>query len=202
MTVLVWLVSAMALICAVMVVASDKTIYSALWLVANMVLLAVLFLLLNAQFLAAVQVIIYAGAIMVLFVFIIALLSPGSGTDVEEHKDRGWRFWVGLTGVLFISIAVFVMANNGTTFDKNSPDHTLRGQHLSQLADTSPANKQAFQYTPDAVNAHGNVQTVGETLFTRFLLPFEITALLLLVAAIGAVYMTRRHREDRPSVIG
>lgn len=201
MTVLVWVVSGLALICAVMVVASDKTIYSALWLVGNMVLLAVLFLLLNAQFLAAVQIIIYAGGIMVLFVFIIALLSPGSGTDVEEHKDRGWRFLVGLGTAVFITGAVFLLANNGTTFDKNSSTHTLRGEQLGRLADPSAANQQKFQFTPDAVNAHGNVQTVGETLFTRFLLPFEITALLLLVAAIGAVYMTRHHREDQPSVI-
>lgn len=198
---MVWVVSALALICAGMVVASAKTLYSALWLVANMVLLAVLFLLLNAQFLAAVQIIIYAGAIMVLFVFIIALLSPGSGTDIEEHKDRGWRLVVGLVGVVFVTGAVFGLANNGITFDKNSSDHVLRGQALSLAADPSGANRQTFQYSPDAVNAHGNVQTVGEALFTRFLLPFEITSLLLLVAAIGAVYMTRRHPDDPAGVV-
>jgi NADH-quinone oxidoreductase subunit J len=195
-TALVWIVGALALICAVMVVAAPKTLYSALWLVANMVLLAVLFLLLNAQFLAAVQVIIYAGAIMVLFVFIIALLSPGSGTDVEEHRDFGLRFLVGLVAVVFVTGTVFVLANNGTTFDKNSPDHTLRGQQVSIAANFGDYNAQAFQYNVDDVNAHGNVQVVGETLFTRFLLPFEITSLLLLVAAIGAVYLTRHHRGE------
>ena len=193
MTILVWVVGAMALACALGVVAAGKTIYSALWLVANMVCLAVLFLLLNAQFLAAVQIIIYAGAIMVLFVFIIALLSPGSGTETEEDRDVGWRFLTGLAAVVFITGAVFVLAGNGTTYDKVAADHPLRGSQLSRAADTSPANAASFGYTPEAVNARGNVQTVGETLFTRFLLPFEVTSLLLLVAAIGAVYLTRRH---------
>lgn len=202
MTVLVWVVGAMALACAVGVVGAGQTIYSALWLVANMVCLAVLFLLLNAQFLAAVQIIIYAGAIMVLFVFIIALLSPGSGTETEENRDLGWRFLTGLAAVVFVTGAVFVLANDDKTFDKSGARHTLRGEAVSRVADPGTANADAFQFTPDAVNAHGNVQTVGETLFTRFLLPFEVTSLLLLVAAIGAVYLTRRHlvmvRAARP----
>ena len=193
MTVLVALVGAVAVLCAGGVVLAGKTIYSALWLVANMVSLAVLFLVLNAQFLAVVQIIIYAGAIMVLFVFIIALLSPGSGTETEENPDRGVRFYVGVVSVLFITGTVVALADNGITFDRTSPEHTLRGVQLS-LAHDPGQTQTYFQYGEAAVNEHGNVQTVGETLFTRFLLPFEITSLLLLVAAIGAVYLTRHHR--------
>jgi NADH:ubiquinone oxidoreductase subunit 6 (subunit J) len=86
-----------------------------------------------------------------------------------------------------------VLATNGTTYDKNT--HVLRGVALSQAA--MPDDKISFQYRPDDVNANGNVQTAGGSLFTTFLLPFEITSLLLLVAAIGAVYLTRRPPADR-----
>jgi NADH-quinone oxidoreductase subunit J len=190
--VVVYVAGVLAFFSAVGVVAAPRTIYSALSLVLTMISLAVLFLVLNAQFLAAVQVIIYAGAIMVLFVFIIALLSPGSGTE-EEEPARDWRLMVGLIAVAYITVQVFVLATNGTTYDKNT--HVLRGVALSQAA--MPDDKISFQYRPDDVNANGNVQTAGGSLFTTFLLPFEITSLLLLVAAIGAVYLTRRPPADR-----
>jgi NADH-quinone oxidoreductase subunit J len=190
MTVLVYVAGALALLSGIGVVAARKTIYSALSLVANMVSLAVLFLLLNAQFLAAVQVIIYAGAVMVLFVFIIALLSPGA----EDHPPRDYRLGLGLAAVALLTVQVFALANNGTTYAKDTPQHTLHGEQLAKQADPKDP---AFQFTPDNVNKAGNVQTVGGQLFTTFLLPFEITSLLLLVAAIGAVYLTRRQPSAR-----
>lgn len=189
MNALVYIVGAMALLSAVGVVAAPRTIYSALSLVGNMICLAVLFLLLNAQFLAAVQVIIYAGAVMVLFVFIIALLNPGA--DERPHADP--RLGIGLVAIAYVTVQIFALAGNGITYDKNSPDHTLRGQQIARLAD--PKDNVSFQYTVNDVNANGNVQTVGGSLFTTFLLPFEITSLLLFVAAIGAVYLTRRQRS-------
>lgn len=182
-----------ALICGIGVVSFRSTIYSALSLVGNVVLLAVLFLLLNAQFLAAVQIIIYAGAVMVLFVFIIALLSPGA----EDKPRFDARMLVGVAGVLYITLQTFALVGNGITYDKNATacdtaqqqqcsKTPLRGAQIGQASD-----KPALSFYPDDVNRNGNVQTVGGQLFTTFLLPFEITSLLLFVAAIGAVYLTR-----------
>ena len=189
MTVLTVIVAVLAFFSAVGVVGFPQTIHSALSLVANMVCLAVLFLLLNAQFLAAVQVIIYAGAVMVLFVFIIALLSPGS----EDRPDRtSLRYGLGVVTIAYVIVQIFVLATNGTTFNKDT--HQLRGQALALKANP---HDPAFQYTTDAVNTAGNVQTTGGQLFTTFLLPFEITSLLLLVAAVGAVYLTRRQPGER-----
>ncbi|HET9051190.1 MAG TPA: NADH-quinone oxidoreductase subunit J [Candidatus Dormibacteraeota bacterium] len=192
-TFLVYVAGFAAGVGAVGVVFSQHALYSALWLVANMVSLAVLFLLLNAQFLAAVQVIIYAGAVMVLFVFIIALLEPGSETEVERGLLReGWVVPIGLVAVAGITILVAALALNGTTYDKTSGQ--LHGQRYAILA--QPDDTISFQYDVDSVNANGNVQTAGGALFTRFLLPFEVTSGLLLVAAIGAVYLTRRRIEE------
>jgi len=177
-------VGVLALLAAVGVVGFREVIYSAMSLAANMVLLAVLFLLLNAQFLAAVQVIIYAGAVMVLFIFIIALLSPGAE---EEHPGRDPRFGLGLVVLAYITVQVYALATNGTTYDKTS--HTLRGATIARQADPRDTG---FNYTYDAVNSAGNIETVGGQLFTTFILPFEITSAILLVAAMGAVYLTRR----------
>ena len=184
MTALTLIVAGLAFISALGVVGFPQTIYSALSLVGNMVCLAVLFLLLNAQFLAAVQVIIYAGAVMVLFVFIIALLNPGA----EDRPDRSsMRYGLGVVAIAYVVVQVFILATNGTTFNKDT--HQLNGQALALRANS---HDPSFQFTADAVNAAGNVQTTGGQLFTTFLLPFEITSLLLLVAAVGAVYLTRR----------
>lgn len=187
-TVLVYLVGVLAAVSGIGVVLAQQTLYSALSLVCNMVSLAVLFLLLNAQFLAAVQIIIYAGAVMVLFVFIIALLNPGSAS---EHERPAWQdayAGLGAIAVIGMTVLIFALAVNGTTYDKTTG--LLQGQRIAQAA--QPDDHISFQYDADTVNTNGNVQTVGETLFTRFLLPFEITSALLLVAAIGAVYLTRR----------
>jgi NADH-quinone oxidoreductase subunit J len=195
MNVLTAIVGVLALISAIGVISFRSTIYCALSLVANMVFLATLFLLLNAQFLAAVQVIIYAGAVMVLFVFIIALLSPGS----EDTPRLDLRFLVGLVTVFYITLQLFFLVGNGITYDKTAiacdtaqqQGCTRAPLHGGQAGKAS--HPEQLTFFPDDVNKAGNVQVVGGQLFTTFLLPFEITSLLLFVAAIGAVYLTRHH---------
>jgi NADH-quinone oxidoreductase subunit J len=199
MTVLAAIVGILALISAIGVVSFRSTIYCALSLVVNMVMLAVLFLLLNAQFLAAVQIIIYAGAVMVLFVFIIALLSPGA----EERPSYDWRFVMGLLAVFYVTLQIFALVGNGVTYTKGAVACTSAAQsqcdkaplHGQQVG--AESNPQALSFFPDDVNRAGNVQVVGGQLFTTFLLPFEITSLLLFVAAIGAVYLTRHQATER-----
>ena len=183
MTALIAVVMALAAISAIGVVLSPQTIYSALSLVVTVTMISVLFLLLNAQFLFAVQLIIYAGAVMVLFVFIIALLNP----EAEDRPALDYRAMIGLAAVAAVTILVFVTARNGITYGSGG----FRGQQVG--AASNPYH--TFAFGPDAVNAAGNVQTVAGQLFTTYLLPFEITSLLLLVAAIGAVYLTRRTKE-------
>jgi NADH-quinone oxidoreductase subunit J len=159
------IVAAWEIVTAAGVVAFRKPIYNALSLVANMLGLAVLFLMLNAQFLFAAQVIVYAGAVMVLFVFIIALMNPES--DVALPR-RGTEWIYGAVfGVIFAGLLVALLFNRG----------------LSGRPGT---------LTPEAIAAVGNVQTVGIALYTKFLFPVEVTSLLLLIAAVGAVYLAMR----------
>jgi NADH-quinone oxidoreductase subunit J len=180
MTVIFAVVIALAAVSALGVVFSRQTIYSALSLVVTVTMLAVVFLLLNAQFLFAVQLIIYAGAVMVLFVFIVALLSP----DAEDRPALDLRAIIGVLGVVVVTALVFVAARNGITYNTSGFHGVAVG------AGSNPYH--TFNFPQDAVNNAGNVQTVAGQLFTNYLLPFEITSMLLLVAAIGAVYLTRR----------
>jgi NADH:ubiquinone oxidoreductase subunit 6 (subunit J) len=141
-----------------------------------------------------VQLIVYAGAVMVLFVFIIALLDPSSE---DRPKVRDPRFLIGALAVAALTAAVVVAARNGTTYNPNCSSTTSYCMHAETVGSTAQGPKadpyhSVGGFPADQVNAAGNVQTVGGQLFTVFVLPFEITSLLLLVAAIGAVYLTRR----------
>jgi len=143
------------------VISFHQPIRSVLSLVVVMLSLSVLFLLLSAQFVFVVQIIVYAGAVMVLFLFVITLLGP------TRETGRGrLRFQAGLS-------ALFVVAFFGLLYamlqvvQYRQPDHT-------------------------DLNAFGTVQSIAVGLFTTYLYPFELTSVLLLVAAIGAIYLSRR----------
>jgi NADH-quinone oxidoreductase subunit J len=185
----------LAAISALGVVFSSQTIYSALSLVLTVALLAAVFLVLNAQFLFVVQLIVYAGAVMVLFVFIIALLDP-SAEDRPRLFDL--RLILGVLAVAGLCTAVFVAARNDVTYDTSCTTQAVTCMHgyaVGSLAATGDATADPFYtfgFPENAVNRAGNVQTVANQLFHTYVLPFEITSLLLLVAAVGAVYLTRR----------
>jgi NADH-quinone oxidoreductase subunit J len=159
------ILAAWMLVTAAGVIGFRRPIYNALSLVANMLGLAILFLMLNAQFLFAAQVIVYAGAVMVLFVFIIALLNPVS--DLTLGRRGGDWVWGAVFGVVFAALLVALLYNRGLT---GTPG----------------------RFTPAVINGVGNVQTIGIALYTKFLFPVEVTSVLLLVAAVGAVYLAMR----------
>ena len=149
---------------AVWMVFGENTVHSALALVANFFTLAVFYILLEAHFLAAVQIIVYAGAIMVLFLFVIMLL----GVDRRDQYRETIPFQFPLA-VLFSAGLLGVLI------------YTIRA---------------AFTKTPFTglaqANASGNTQGLGRLLFTHYLFPFEVTSLLLIVAAIGAMVIGKR----------
>ena len=185
----------LACISALGVVFSPQAIYSAMSLVLTVGLLAAVFLVLDAQFLFAVQLIVYAGAVMVLFVFIIALLDPAA-EDRPRYTDP--RFLLGVLAIAAICTAVFIAARNDVSYNTACTNQSVGCMHGYAVGSTTiTGDVQAdpygtFNFPPDQVDRAGNVQVVANQLFRTDVLPFEITSLLLLVAAIGAVYLTRR----------
>jgi len=160
--------AALALAGALNLLLQRHPINSALSLVVVMMSLAVLYWSLGAEFLAAAQVIVYSGAIMVLFVFVIMLLNAG-----EEERTSGSRaaYFAGIPG----ATAVFCLLS--FVFLKESK--AIGNVHLSTA--TTPAV---------------NIVEISKLLFTKLLLPFEVTSVLILVAILGAVVLARK--EEQP----
>ena len=160
--------SAIAVVAALGVIFNRNAVHSALSLLVNFSALAVLYLLLNAQFIAIVQVTVYAGAIVVLFLFVVMLLGAGGQVRLENWFNWRTAFIVGTALVLL----------------------TLAGTVVFEGA----INGAAGSATPDKVAEVGQIQALGAALFTDYLLPFELASVLLLVGMVGAVVLGQRWR--------
>jgi NADH-quinone oxidoreductase subunit J len=151
---------------AVGVVMVRNPFYAVLALVFHLLSLAALFLLLQAQFVAAAQVVVYAGAVMVLYVFVVAYVGAAEPTRLRAPVGRGQRAAAVLFGLaLFVELAIAVL-----------------GSGLKAISTDGPTVGAGF----------GSPAQIGELLLTKFLLPFEVASFLLLIAAVGAVVLARR----------
>ncbi len=155
-----------AVAAAIAMIASSNTVYSALFLVLNFLTVATLYLLLNAAFIAVVQITVYAGAIMVLFLFVIMLL----GTERESIGGKiHWQMPLAIAlGLALAGELAYVLLQTDIV--------------QGPLADLSAE--------------FGSPASIGRVLFSEYLVPFEVTSILLLVAMIGAIVITRKQRRE------
>lgn len=171
-----------AVLAALMTILQRSPVSAALWLVTTMFCLAAIYVLLNAQFIAAIQVLVYAGAIMVLFVFVIMLLNLGDA----KSDIRGFAFW------LLAFAVVGVLGARLLPLIRYTPERlTLEYTQTPALANPDlvfPAGRAGLE----ATQAQGVVGAVAQPLFEAYLVPFEITSILLLVAIVGAVVLAKR----------
>jgi NADH-quinone oxidoreductase subunit J len=163
-TLFFYLVALVAVLSAFLVVRCKNPVNSALSLVMTFFCLAIFYVMLDAPFMAAVQVMVYAGAIMVLIIFTIMLLNLGSVT-----KGRVTH------GVAFGSISAVLVLVEVIYFLNHSSGAATKGA-----------------ISAGVVKSVGHTQLIGQALFTNYLLPFEITSILLLVAIIGAVVLAKK----------
>ncbi|MDA0747412.1 MAG: NADH-quinone oxidoreductase subunit J [bacterium] len=163
-----FLFAAIAVTSALLLVLFRNPVYSALSLVASFFALAGLFVLLQAYFLAAVQIIVYAGAIMVLFLFVVMLLNLGHPEALEVATGKYRRVAVVLLGAILVA-QVGIMASRNLDF--------------------APAPE-----NPEMVM--DNIPYIGKLLYTDFLLPFEVASMILLVALIGVMVLVKREKKS------
>tara|TARA_Y100001968_G_C19393982_1_gene737188 strand:- start:1139 stop:1684 length:546 start_codon:yes stop_codon:yes gene_type:complete len=169
---LFYIFSALTLLCGILVVFnpfSRNPVTSAMFLVLTIISMSGLFVLLNAFFLAAVQILVYAGSVIVLFLFVIMLL------DVKEEEKRQLQKFGTFMGLIsVIGLAAIIISTTNQTF-------TIVNQT------EAAAIKQTF-------NQSGSAETkpLGKLLFTEYVLPFEIISLLLLVAMLGCILLSKR----------
>jgi len=160
--VIFWAFAALAVMSALACITRRSAVASALWLVVTLFSLAALFVLLDAQFIAVLQVLVYAGAIMVLFLFVIMLLNLGRAGPTDLKGPLGLGVGVLLAGLLLVQLLV------------------LRQARPVAGGPARPALEQ------------GMIPSVARPLFTAYLVPFEITSVLLLAAIVGAVVLAKR----------
>jgi len=157
-------VTLVAIVSALMVVTCKNPINSALALVLTFFCLATYYAMLNAPFMAAIQIIVYAGAIMVLIIFTIMLLN----IRVDTNKKGTHQIAIGsVVGIITLLLAG-IFLNRGTI------------------------SKPVGSITSDVINQVGHTELIGKVMFTDYLLPFEVTSILLLVAIVGAVILAKR----------
>jgi NADH-quinone oxidoreductase subunit J len=159
--------SLVAITAALGMVFSRNAVYSALFLVLNFTTVAVFYLLLGAPFIAMSQITVYAGAIMVLFLFVIMLLGAES---LAPTKSLPWQkpLAFSLAAILVVESIYLLVSNAQTEMIVTAPDI--------------------------AVNSMDNLREMAMMLFNKFLLPFEVTSILLLVAMVGAIVLTKREK--------
>lgn len=156
-----------AVVSALLMVTNKRPVSAAMNLIFTMFCLAGIYVLLDAHLIAALQIIVYAGAIMVLFLFVIMLL------NIQEKEGRleGSKIALQFLSIVVVGFIFIMIAN------------------LAKV-DSSPVQP------ADVMNAFGTVRSVGILLFTDFLLPFEIASVLLLAAIVGAVILAKRRIDD------
>jgi NADH-quinone oxidoreductase subunit J len=152
---------------AVLVVTTKNTVHSVLFLVIDFLFVAALYVLLEAPFLAAIQVLVYAGGIVVLYLFVVMLVNLKRPPEAHEDPRRLTKLGLGLSVAVLAELAAIA------AFSASIP--------------ASPAIAPAA-----ALPVSGNTEEVGWLLYTSYLIPFEIASMLLLVAMIGAILLAKR----------
>lgn len=155
------------MVTAVLMITRKNPIISALFLILNFASLAGLYLILNAQFIAVAQVIVYAGAIMVLFLFVIMLLRPGD-EKLMNYKPALKIFGAAISIVVFIQLVIMIFI-------------------VSPGSEMSPELEASIKA--------GTIEQIGKELFTVYVLPFEAAGFLLLAATIGALVLAKKKFE-------
>jgi NADH-quinone oxidoreductase subunit J len=158
------------------VIAMRNPVHCALMLIMTLFGVAVLFVEEDAQFLAAVQVIVYAGAIVVLFLFVIMLLGVDRRERLLAETFRGQRLIVVVLG-MFVLFEVIYLARDHWTTGAHSVQGAIRGSGVTGAS---------------GATGNSNTAELGRAIFTTYLLPFEVTSALLVVAVVGAVVLARR----------
>ena len=167
-----YLFGIIAMVSALLFVTRKSPVAAALWLINTMFSLAALYVLLDAEFIGAIQVLVYAGAIMVVFLFVIMLLNLGHPSELADARGKGWKLVAGFVGLALLA-QIFAM---------------VRSRIPEQV--TLPPGAVAR-----AVEREGAIAPIAQPLFTEYLLAFELTSILLLAAIVGAVVLGRRRQD-------
>ena len=165
------IIAAIAVVAAFGVIFNRNVVHSALSLLVNFCALAVLYFMLNAQFLAVAQILVYAGAIVVLFLFVVMLLGAELGEKISS--------WLTVQNAFLAALSIILLTVVGTAVFENY----INGAH--------------GDFTQEAAQQYGQVQMIGSVLFTDYILAFQLVAVLLSVGIIGVVWLAQFYKKSQ-----
>ncbi len=176
-----WLMAALAVACAIGMVSSKNPVHSALYLVGCLIAVAVIYLILSAPVLFAVQLIVYAGAIMILFLFVVMFFMAPNALKWLRPPLKGQLFFGGILVVAFMLLLVWGLWNGdvrmASGYEADADFAQVEGQYGNEMA-------------------MGNPKPLGKYLFAYHVLPFELTSILLLAALLGALLVARDKKGE------
>lgn len=167
-----YLFGLIAIASALLFVTRKSPVSAALWLVNTMFSLAALYVMLDAQFIGAIQVLVYAGAIMVVFLFVIMLLNLGRAEVISDARTVGWKITAGAVALAILA-QIFALTKSRTPINLTLPQG----------------------YAAKQVEATGVIAPIAGPLFNQYLLAFEVTSIVLLAAIVGAVVLGKQRGE-------
>lgn len=170
-----YLFGLISIVSAIAFVTRRSPVAAAMWLIVTMFCLAALYIMLDAQFIGVMQVLVYAGAIMVVFLFVIMLLNLGQASEIVDARGFWSKLLAGFVGVMLVA-EIALVTRTGLP----------RGSHVVPRG-----------FVTDQVARYGAVGAVAKPLYTDYSLAFELTSILLLVAIAGSVMLGRRGGEAR-----
>ena len=183
--VLFYVLAIMTLFMAVFVVTARVAVHSALFLISTLVNVALLFILLRAEFVAGVQILVYVGGVMVLFLFVIMLVQTRAEEEARVKLYTG-QTWPAVIIALLLAVSFYFAMNPAQAAFRPSADAAVASSTDSGARSTSGAG-----YVSQ------DTQQVGDALYRKAALPFEIASLLLLVAMVGAVLLARGTKQEK-----
>ena len=155
----------------ILVITARNAVHSVLFLVLDFLFVAALYITLNAEFLAVIQIMVYAGGIVVLYLFVVMLVNLKR--DPEENVDNRRLGWIGMGLALVVLVELVAIA------------------YASSARSVAPTVARAAQSFPVGIQG-GNTEELGWVLYTDYLIPFELASILLLVAMVGAIVLAKR----------
>lgn len=189
-----WISAALAVAAAAGMVTSKNPVHSALWLVLNFIALALIYLVLSAPVLFAVQMIVYAGAIMVLFLFVVMFFMSPRARQYLRPPLKSQLVFGGILAILLLSLLAYAAFNSGGQLSLGE----LVGKVPGNSADNSEIRNLLWSdgTTPLEELPQGHPRQVGTWMFSYHLLPFTLTSLVLLAALLGALMVARDELEE------
>ncbi|MDT5262416.1 MAG: NADH-quinone oxidoreductase subunit, partial [Acidobacteriota bacterium] len=188
-----WVFALAALVAGLLTVMARNAVHSALFLISTLVSVAALFVLLGAEFIAGVQILVYVGGVMVLFLFVIMLVNVGA--EEREQENLFNRTWQVTAAVCFVALMVlglfYVINQSGPRFAESTQGDEARPGATRSEQESSMRNA-----ATGVSKISEDTQRVGSSLYRYGALPFEIASILLLVAIVGSVLLARTSKQE------